>query len=163
VTDTRSGSLTSEDREDHEATLRSFAERLRAVREMASLSQDELDARCCLHSGMVSKFECGRKTPGLFVLLRLADGLRVDPGLLLDALPVPRRTESTQRALSLIEVTPGIKSNTIADAMGVTSSYVFRLIRWLAAEGWITEYEGGWKVAVGDTPEASATVSLRAV
>lgn len=66
----RAGSLTPEDKAEHEVTLRSFAERLRAGRETAGLSQDELDARCCLHSGIVSKFECGRKASGQSVLLR---------------------------------------------------------------------------------------------
>lgn len=47
----RGGLLTPEDKAEHEAMLRLFAERLRAGRETAGSSQDELDARGCPHRG----------------------------------------------------------------------------------------------------------------
>jgi hypothetical protein len=65
----QTSSLTPEDEAGQETTLRPFAERLRAVRKIVGLSQDELDGRCCPHGWMVFKLESGRKVPGLFIFL----------------------------------------------------------------------------------------------
>lgn len=160
-------SLTNEDRTEQDATLVSFAKRLRVIRETAGISQDMLDARACLHKGVVSQFECARRpAPGLFTLLRLADSLRVEPGVLLDALPVPRRTATTERTLSLIEANPGIATQTIAEDLKITRSYARRLMRRLIASRAIRLDDGGW-VTIEDTPNGSTdsaqAASLHAV
>jgi transcriptional regulator with XRE-family HTH domain len=122
-----------------------FGDRLRATRKAAGVSQATLDARCFLHDGEVSKLERGcRSAPGLFVILRLAAGLRVDPGILLDGLPVPQRTGGIGQAVAVIAGDPGIRTATLADKMGLPRSYVLRLVRWLLSCGIIANYQGGW-------------------
>jgi ribosome-binding protein aMBF1 (putative translation factor) len=89
VYERRASSPTPEDEAEQEATPRSFAERLRAVREMAGLSQDELNVRCCLHREMVSKFESGRKTPGQSVFLRRMPSITAAPRMNAEGDQVP--------------------------------------------------------------------------
>lgn len=142
----RAGSLTPQDEAEHDATLRSFAERLRAVREMGGLSQEQLDARAYMQHGEVSKIERGCRAPGLFTLLRLAEGLRVDPGVLLDGLPVPQRAASLEQALALVKANPGMTTGQLAKDMQVPPNYALRLMRRLAVAGTISNERGGWRV-----------------
>jgi CRP-like cAMP-binding protein len=140
--------LTEEDRTEQEITLRSFGERLRATRQALELSQQALERRACLPPGMVSKYERAQQAPpGLFMVLRLADGLRVEPGILLDALPVPRRETTTLRTLAIIQANPGIKGAEVANKLGVRKSYALRQILRLAHGGSVVNHRGGWTTA----------------
>lgn len=53
----------------------SFGQRLRALREAAGLSQEELAERADLHWTYISGIERGRRNPGLNTLGRLARAL----------------------------------------------------------------------------------------
>ena len=58
---------------------RRFAETLRAARNKAGISQEELAERAGLHRTYVSQLERGLKNPSLEVIIALARGLRVTP------------------------------------------------------------------------------------
>jgi len=90
------------------------------MREMVGLSQSELDVRAYFPHGEVSKMERAQRAPGLLTLLRLADGLRVDPGILLDGLPTPQRTDSIAQAVPLVRANPGVSTATLADEISVS-------------------------------------------
>jgi transcriptional regulator with XRE-family HTH domain len=139
-------SLTREDEIEHMATLRAFAGRLRTVREMAEITQEQLDARAYMQHGEVSKIERGQRAPGLFTLLRLAEGLRVDPWMLLDGLPVPQRTASLERALALIEANPRVTTLQIGKDLQVSTNYALRLVRKMVATGTISKTQCGWRI-----------------
>jgi transcriptional regulator with XRE-family HTH domain len=140
--------LTADDYAEQERTLQSFGERLRATREAMEVSQDTLERRACLPHGMVSKFErAANGPPGLYMVLRLADGLRVEPGILLDGLPVPRRETTTLKTLAIIQAKPGIKAEGVADALEIKTSYARRQILRLISNGSVVNDSGGWIIA----------------
>ncbi|MGH2878748.1 MAG: helix-turn-helix domain-containing protein [Solirubrobacteraceae bacterium] len=141
----RAGWLTPQDHAEHDQTLQAFAVRLREVRERAGLTQEQLDAVVYMQRGTISKMEHGHAAPGLFTLMRLAESLQVDPGTLLDGLPVPKRAGGLERVLGLVETHPGITSSQIAEEMQVPPNYAIRLIRRLVATNAITSEHGGWQ------------------
>jgi transcriptional regulator with XRE-family HTH domain len=67
------------------ATL-AFGERLRELRAEHSVSQDQLAHRTGIHATAIGRFERGDREPRLRSILRLADGLGVRPGRLVDGL-----------------------------------------------------------------------------
>jgi len=152
--------LTDDDYAEQEMTLRSFGERLRATREGMEMSQERLERRACLPHGMVSKFERGAHgPPGLYMVLRLADGLRVEPGILLDGLPIPRRGTTTLKTWAIIQAKPGIKVKAVAEALGIKTSYARRQILRLVTSGSVVNDAGGWIAA--DQPAEDAAKGKR--
>ena len=65
-----------------------FVRRVRALREEQELSQEALAARCGLHWSFVGQVERGRRSIRLDNILKLASGLGVQPGALMDDLPI---------------------------------------------------------------------------
>jgi transcriptional regulator with XRE-family HTH domain len=63
-----------------------FARRLRELRTERGISQDELARRTGVHSTAVGRLERGTRDPQLTTILRIARGLGVQPGMLLDNL-----------------------------------------------------------------------------
>ena len=63
-----------------------FGQRLRELRTAHGVSQDQLARETGIHSTAVGRFEHGAREPRLRSILRLADGLGVKPGVLLDPL-----------------------------------------------------------------------------
>jgi transcriptional regulator with XRE-family HTH domain len=61
-----------------------FGQRLREVRTEQGLSQDDLGRRTGLHATVIGRLEYGVREPRLKTILRLADGLGVPTGALLD-------------------------------------------------------------------------------
>lgn len=61
-----------------------FGHRLREVRSEQGLSQDDLARATDVHPTMISRFERGAREPRLKSILRLAEGLGVHPGRLLE-------------------------------------------------------------------------------
>jgi transcriptional regulator with XRE-family HTH domain len=70
--------------------LLAFGAKLRTARERRSLSQEGLAEIANIHRTHVGALELGLREPHLTMLLILAEGLEVAPGVLLDGLPVPR-------------------------------------------------------------------------
>lgn len=61
-----------------------FASNLRAFRERAGLSQEELAGRCGLHRTEISLLERGKRSPRLETIVILAHALQLDsPGELI--------------------------------------------------------------------------------
>lgn len=140
----RAGWLTPQDDAEHDETLRFFAQRLRSIRENTGLTQEQLDAAVYMQRGTVSKMEHGHTAPGLYTLLRLAESLHVNPGMLLDGIPAPKRAASLERVLALVEANPGITTSQIAAKMQVPPNYATRLIRRLVATNAVFGERGGW-------------------
>jgi transcriptional regulator with XRE-family HTH domain len=69
-----------------------FGRRLRALRREHGVSQYALADRTGLHATVISRFERGEREPRLKSILRLAEGLGVPPGTLLDTLVERRLT-----------------------------------------------------------------------
>jgi transcriptional regulator with XRE-family HTH domain len=63
-----------------------FAINLRREREKAGLSQEALGDACDLHRTEVSLLERAGRDPRLSTIVRLARGLRVEPGRLLQGI-----------------------------------------------------------------------------
>lgn len=63
-----------------------FGERLRQVRGSRGLSQDEVAREANVHPTVVGRLERGSREPRLSTILRMAHGLGVPPGELLDGL-----------------------------------------------------------------------------
>ncbi len=67
-----------------------FGERVRARRHKLGLSQEGLAEACGLHWTFVGQVERGRRNLTLHNILKIADGLGVDPGELVRGLKPPR-------------------------------------------------------------------------
>lgn len=63
-----------------------FGARLRALRAELGVSQDELARRTDIHPTAIGRLERGARQPGLQTILRLAHGLNIKPGRLVDDL-----------------------------------------------------------------------------
>lgn len=63
-----------------------FGQRLRELRVECSVSQDQLASRTGIHPTAIGRFERGDREPRLRSILRLAEGLGVRPGRLVDDL-----------------------------------------------------------------------------
>lgn len=69
-----------------------FGQRLRELRAERGVSQDQLAHRTGIHPTAIGRFERGDREPRLRSILRLADGLGVQPGRLVDDLGERRLT-----------------------------------------------------------------------
>ena len=69
---------------------RVLGERLRAERHAQELSQEALADRCAVHWTFLGQVERGQRNLSLHNLLKLADGLKIDPGRLVRGLQAPR-------------------------------------------------------------------------
>jgi transcriptional regulator with XRE-family HTH domain len=63
-----------------------FGQRLRELRRKRSLTQEDLSRRTRIHAPTIGRLERDKREPRLKTILRLADGLGVSPGELLDDL-----------------------------------------------------------------------------
>lgn len=64
-----------------------FGRRVRALREEQDLSQEALADRCGVHWTFLGQVERGQRSIRLDNILKIADGLGVQPSRLLDDLP----------------------------------------------------------------------------
>jgi transcriptional regulator with XRE-family HTH domain len=69
-----------------------FGQRLRALRARCGISQDTLADRTGIHATAIGRLERGTREPRLKTILRLAEGLRMQPGRLVDDLGSRRLT-----------------------------------------------------------------------
>lgn len=76
--------------EDPKAASAVFGERLKELRAQQGLSQDQLSDNTDVHPTAIGRFERGAREPRLTTILRLARGLEVRPGELVDDLPASR-------------------------------------------------------------------------
>lgn len=70
-------------------TTAAFGERVRRRRLELGLSQEAAAVRCGIHWTQLGKVERGQRSLRLETILRIADGLDVDAGLLVTDLPRP--------------------------------------------------------------------------
>lgn len=70
-------------------TTREFGARIRARREELGLSQEAAALRCGIHWTQLGKVERGQRSVRLENIIKIASGLDVLPGHLLDGVPVP--------------------------------------------------------------------------
>lgn len=71
---------------DAEAASSAFGLRLKALREEHGISQDKLADETDIHPTAIGRMERGKREPRLTTILKLARGLGVKPGELLDRL-----------------------------------------------------------------------------
>ncbi|MBS1845666.1 MAG: helix-turn-helix transcriptional regulator [Actinobacteria bacterium] len=72
--------------EDAELASRAFGDRMRELRAREGISQDGLAHASGIHSTSIGRIERGGREPRLTTILRLAHGLGVEPGELVDGL-----------------------------------------------------------------------------
>jgi transcriptional regulator with XRE-family HTH domain len=72
--------------EEARAASIAFGARMRELRAARGFSQDELAHRTDVHPTAVGRLERGVREPRLSTILRIAEGLGVAPGELLDGL-----------------------------------------------------------------------------
>lgn len=65
--------------------LQRLGEEVRKQRFKAQLSQEELAKRIGLHRTYISDIERGMRNPTVLVLVKLADGLEIEAGILVSA------------------------------------------------------------------------------
>jgi transcriptional regulator with XRE-family HTH domain len=70
---------------------RVLGERIRAERHAQNLSQEALADRCQVHWTFIGQVERGQRNLSLHNLLKIADGLAIDPGRLVRGLNAPTR------------------------------------------------------------------------
>lgn len=63
--------------------LKSLGEKIRELRHLRNLSQEELAAQANIHVTYLSAFECGKRNPSLAIFFSVAAALRVSPAELL--------------------------------------------------------------------------------
>jgi transcriptional regulator with XRE-family HTH domain len=68
---------------------RLLGERIRAERHAQGLSQEALADRCGIHWTFLGQVERGQRNLSLHNLLKIADGLVIDPGRLVRGLQAP--------------------------------------------------------------------------
>jgi transcriptional regulator with XRE-family HTH domain len=71
-----------------------FGQRVRAYRTQLGMSQEHLADECGLHWSYVGQVERGRRNLSLHNILKIATGLRIDPGRLVEGLDATHVTES---------------------------------------------------------------------
>ncbi len=79
---------------ERELLLQALGEKLRAERERRNVSQETLARIASVHRTHLAALEQGRRDPHTSMLLILADALEVQPGALLEGLPVPRERKA---------------------------------------------------------------------
>ena len=57
-------------------------------RKERGLTQDQLAAKTMIESSNIRSYESGRSLPGIRSVVRLADGLEIEPGELVDGLTI---------------------------------------------------------------------------
>jgi transcriptional regulator with XRE-family HTH domain len=72
--------------QDSRAASVAFGQRLRELRAERSISQDDLARETDVHPTAIGRLERGSREPRLTTILRIARGLDVEPGRLLDDL-----------------------------------------------------------------------------
>jgi transcriptional regulator with XRE-family HTH domain len=72
--------------QDPHAASAAFGQRLRDLRAEHGVSQDDLARATDVHPTAIGRLERGSREPRLSTILRLARGLDVEPGKLLDDL-----------------------------------------------------------------------------
>ncbi|HUA74136.1 MAG TPA: helix-turn-helix transcriptional regulator [Solirubrobacteraceae bacterium] len=72
--------------QDPQAASAAFGQRLRELRAERGVSQDDLADATDVHPTAIGRLERGAREPRLTTILRLARGLDVEPGRLLDDL-----------------------------------------------------------------------------
>jgi transcriptional regulator with XRE-family HTH domain len=78
--------------QDREQASSAFGQRLRELRDRQELSQDALADATDIHSTAIGRMERGAREPRLTTILRLADGLSVQPGELVNDLGKASKT-----------------------------------------------------------------------
>lgn len=71
------------------SATQSFGQRVRERREAAGLSQEALAARSGIHWTFLGQVERGQRNLNLHNLLKIAQGLGIDPGELVEGLKPP--------------------------------------------------------------------------
>lgn len=61
-----------------------LGENLRAAREQRELTQEQLSERTGVQAGEISRIETGKRDPQVSTLLKIAKGLGLPPGKLLE-------------------------------------------------------------------------------
>lgn len=61
-----------------------LGENLRAAREKCDLTQEQLSERTGVQAGEISRIETGKRDPQVSTLLKIAKGLGLPPGKLLE-------------------------------------------------------------------------------
>jgi len=72
--------------EDPAQASKAFGNRVKEVRARKGISQDDLSRSTDVHSTAIGRMERGAREPRLTTILKLARGLEVKPGELLDDL-----------------------------------------------------------------------------
>jgi transcriptional regulator with XRE-family HTH domain len=72
--------------DDADAASRAFGQRMRELRDREGVSQDNLARESGIHSTSIGRIERGGREPRLTTILKLADGLGVEPGELVNGL-----------------------------------------------------------------------------
>jgi len=72
--------------DDPERASRAFGDRMRELRKREGISQDTLAREADIHPTSIGRLERGGREPKLTTVLRLADGLGVESGELLNRL-----------------------------------------------------------------------------
>ena len=70
-------------------TTRVFGERVRARRVELGLSQEAAAVRCSIHWTQLGKVERGQRSLRLETIVKIAAGLGIEPGKLVNGLPAP--------------------------------------------------------------------------
>ena len=70
-------------------TTRVFGERVRDRRLELGLSQEAAAVRCGIHWTQLGKVERGQRSLRLETIVKIAQGLEIDPGKLVSRLPAP--------------------------------------------------------------------------
>jgi transcriptional regulator with XRE-family HTH domain len=76
--------------DDPERASHAFGDRMRELRAREGLSQDGLARETDIHPTSIGRLERGGREPKLTTILRLADGLGVEPGELVNGLDSSR-------------------------------------------------------------------------
>lgn len=75
-------------RDANQAVQEILGSRIRHQRESLGFSQEDMAARCGLHRTYYGSVERGERNIALQNIVRIADALDVDPGLLLEGLSI---------------------------------------------------------------------------
>lgn len=70
-------------------TTREFGERVRQRRLKLGLSQEAAAVRCGIHWTQLGKVERGQRSLRLETIVKIAAGLEIEPGKLVNGLPAP--------------------------------------------------------------------------
>jgi transcriptional regulator with XRE-family HTH domain len=140
------------DKHEREEILLGFGTKLKTLRTMAELTQEELAVRAFMGRDEISCYERGARVPSMLAVLMLEARLDASRGSLTEGLAAPTRRVGIARMLELVTREPGLSMNAATASLELPQWYTSQLALYLQSIGAIISGPTGWVPADKQRP-----------